>query len=45
MDDPAPVMGQNDKYKQDLKFNCWHDEKIHRRQILGVQFEKSLPAG
>src|SRR5210317_2089816 len=45
MDDPASVMGQNDKYKQDFKFHCWHHEKIHRRPILGMQFGKSLPAG
>ena len=45
MDDPAPIVNQDDQYKQDLQSGGRHDEEVDRGQFVGMPLEKNSPAG
>ena len=44
MDDPAPIVNQDDQYKQDLRCGRRHDEKVDRGEFSSMLLEKSSSA-
>lgn len=42
MDDSAPIVGQDDKYEQNLESRGWHDEEIDPDQFTSVLLEKGF---
>ena len=45
MDDPAPIVNQDDQYKQDFQSGGRHDEEVERGEFVSMLFQKNSPAG
>jgi len=45
MDHTAPIVNEDDQYKQDLQSGGGYDKEVDRGEFVNMLLEKSSPAG